>query len=238
MIMFDRRTGDVFMFTNTSKRLGCLVIASLAPVAIGLGPVQAATVNVDLSGASTGTFINGVGANFAQVFLGQTAAGIGITGSPSNPLTLDGSSGLIDVAFWNPGVAPASNSLLSQPDNAAPLSALLSSKANSLAFTSGSADGGTTFKINFYSSSGSLVDTHTLVTTAGYANYSLSGLATFAGFTIFDNTDSAGLRFQNFSYNSVSGGAPEPASWALMLSGFGLIGGTLRSRRKVALTFG
>jgi hypothetical protein len=31
--------------------------------------------------------------------------------------------------------------------------------------------------------------------------------------------------------------APEPASWALMLGGFGAIGGALRSRRKAQVTF-
>ena len=33
-------------------------------------------------------------------------------------------------------------------------------------------------------------------------------------------------------------GVPEPASWALMLIGFGAIGGTLRSSRKAAVSFG
>jgi hypothetical protein len=32
--------------------------------------------------------------------------------------------------------------------------------------------------------------------------------------------------------------APEPASWALMLGGFGAIGGAMRSRRKAAVSFG
>jgi len=32
--------------------------------------------------------------------------------------------------------------------------------------------------------------------------------------------------------------APEPASWALMLAGFGAIGGALRTRRKAAVSFG
>jgi hypothetical protein len=32
--------------------------------------------------------------------------------------------------------------------------------------------------------------------------------------------------------------APEPASWAMMLSGFGLIGGAMRSRRRSAVSFG
>lgn len=31
---------------------------------------------------------------------------------------------------------------------------------------------------------------------------------------------------------------PEPASWALMLGGFGMMGGVLRSRRKTAVSFG
>jgi hypothetical protein len=37
----------------------------------------------------------------------------------------------------------------------------------------------------------------------------------------------------NFNVRSV----PEPASWALMLGGFGLVGGALRSRRKAAVRF-
>lgn len=36
----------------------------------------------------------------------------------------------------------------------------------------------------------------------------------------------------------VTGAVPEPASWAMMLAGFGMIGGALRSRRKTSLQFG
>jgi len=37
----------------------------------------------------------------------------------------------------------------------------------------------------------------------------------------------------------VSGTAvPEPASWALMLGGFGLVGGAMRSRKRAAVSFG
>lgn len=35
-----------------------------------------------------------------------------------------------------------------------------------------------------------------------------------------------------------SGAVPEPASWAMMLGGFGLVGGAMRSRRKALVTFG
>jgi hypothetical protein len=40
-----------------------------------------------------------------------------------------------------------------------------------------------------------------------------------------------------FSSLPVLSSVPEPASWAMMLGGFGLIGGALR-RRKVAVSFG
>jgi len=33
------------------------------------------------------------------------------------------------------------------------------------------------------------------------------------------------------------GGVPEPAAWAMMLAGFGLVGGVMRRRQKVAVTF-
>ena len=35
-----------------------------------------------------------------------------------------------------------------------------------------------------------------------------------------------------------TGSVPEPASWAMMLGGFGMIGGALRSRRNTAVSFG
>lgn len=38
-------------------------------------------------------------------------------------------------------------------------------------------------------------------------------------------------------YSNANGAVPEPASWALMLGGFGLVGGAMRSRRKAAVTF-
>ena len=37
---------------------------------------------------------------------------------------------------------------------------------------------------------------------------------------------------------TVSGGVPEPTSWAMMVGGFGLAGAAMRRRRKVALRFG
>jgi hypothetical protein len=186
------------------------LILSLAALAACL-PVTAATVNVNLSGATAGTTIIAPGASFAQTFAGQTVSGTGITGSPSSPLAL-APAGTVDVAFWNPGVSPASNSLLSQPNNQGPLSILLDSDADSITFTSGSAVGGDPLSLSFFDANGTLVDSLTPILTAGYNVYSFSSLPAFRGLTIFDDNDDSGLRFQNISYNAVAGAAtPEPA---------------------------
>jgi hypothetical protein len=54
----------------------------------------------------------------------------------------------------------------------------------------------------------------------------------------FSRTDSSvpGASVQT-TYDYVSR-VPEPASWALMLGGFGMVGGAMRSRRKAAVSFG
>jgi len=49
--------------------------------------------------------------------------------------------------------------------------------------------------------------------------------------------DNAGSDNVNYAFR-LQGSVPEPASWALMLGGFGAIGGAMRSRRKAAVSFG
>jgi len=48
--------------------------------------------------------------------------------------------------------------------------------------------------------------------------------------------DAPGYAF-NTRFDVSAAPAPEPASWAMMLGGFGLIGGAMRSRRKAAVSF-
>ncbi len=48
---------------------------------------------------------------------------------------------------------------------------------------------------------------------------------------------STGNAFEFDNVNVTTAAVPEPASWALMLGGFGAIGGALRSRRKSAVSF-
>ena len=91
-------------------------------------------------------------------------------------------------------------------------------------------------------------DTNTVGAITGV---SINGATNMSGFDMsrisFD-ADHIFVNWQGLALNqgtvvsldiSSSGGAvPEPASWALMLGGFGAIGGAMRSRRKAAVSFG
>jgi hypothetical protein len=88
----------------------------------------------------------------------------------------------------------------------------------------------------------------TLGTTSRSYSFSLSGVApgTYSGtaylesFVSFPNNYinlSGGLTTDptfNFNLNvaSIAGAAPEPATWAMMIGGFGMVGGTMRSARR------
>jgi len=76
---------------------------------------------------------------------------------------------------------------------------------------------------------------------SGYQNYNdgfethSNADLTFAGgmgnYGLFDDTLADRVWSGAVNYN-LSGAVPEPASWAMMLGGFGLVGGAMRSRRR------
>ncbi len=185
-----------------------LIVAMLAMCAL---PAQAMMVDVDLSGAVSGTYIDGGGASFAQTFSGQTVSGISIVGAPTDPLTLV-PSGTLEVAFWD-----GSNSILPQPGNTGPLSILLDIEADFIRWRMGSASGGSVH-IDFFDYQGNVVHSVNQALLDAYNYYEYSGFGLFRGLTISENTDPAGLRYQNFSYNAV------PLPGALWLLGTGLVG--------------
>lgn len=192
-------------------------------------PAHAATVNIDISGATAGTIVSGIGGDFAQSFAGQNVVGAALTGAPTGPLTLQ-AVGTITTGVFNPGVSPFGNSLLSQPGNAAPLVVLLDMLADSFTWTMGSAVAGSTLLASFYAMDGSLVGSQQIVMSSGYAVYSVSGLGNFHGISFSDNNDPSGVRFMNMSYNSVQQ-VPEPAALALVALSLLTAGANLRRKQ-------
>jgi hypothetical protein len=96
-------------------------------------------------------------------------------------------------------------------------------------------------------------DANSTITIMGYINGVLSGTATlnskYDGWfvpidtrltTAFDKvvidleTDSSSVAIDNIVLTAVPAAVPEPASWALMVGGFGLVGGALRRRRRAS----
>ena len=68
--------------------------------------------------------------------------------------------------------------------------------------------------------------------------FTLSGLG-FVGdtFTLTANRNNSWVFLSEVTFDGGAAPAPEPASWAMMLSGFGAIGGAMRARRKAAVSF-
>ena len=76
-------------------------------------------------------------------------------------------------------------------------------------------------------------------TSRGLAQSYLDGLAGWAnptgyGYRMMTAVNPSNNQRQVFL---LAGGVPEPSAWALMIAGFGMIGGAMRSRRKTKLSF-
>jgi hypothetical protein len=65
----------------------------------------------------------------------------------------------------------------------------------------------------------------------------LIDLGAFSNITrieIVNITDAAGLGFDDFTFTVGAGAIPEPATWAMMIGGFALVGASMRRRRTAA----
>jgi hypothetical protein len=103
-------------------------------------------------------------------------------------------------------------------------------------YTLGGSFGG--FNIGGFTTSG-ITSFTSIADSAPFSTYSLSFNALTAGslraIVGTSSTDNQGPVLDNFRL-SIAGGVPEPMTWALMILGFGVIGGAMRRRAAPAMT--
>lgn len=82
---------------------------------------------------------------------------------------------------------------------------------------------------------------YTIAGNEGFGNYSLFFTAGSAGTLQFyvgtNSADNIGPLADSVKLTIDAAAVPEPAAWAMMLAGFGLVGAAMRRREKVAVTF-
>lgn len=90
---------------------------------------------------------------------------------------------------------------------------------------------------------GSIVDSSQLFYSTGgdgaFHNYRFFGVTNPGGISSFSiANDSGGIEVDHLQYGLAGPGVPEPASWAILLVGFGVVGGAFRLRRRPAMLIG
>jgi hypothetical protein len=181
------------------------------------------------------------GVAFGEHFDGQNVTALGnfdqIGGSPTGPLTLlPGDPGHNLDVFQSPaGPVLAGLGTLGFPFNdgigEGAVSLLFATDQSEFGFRLAGGNGGNAY-ISFFRDDGSLIESFTLNNLpliAGFGFTRDGGLHDIRGVSIW-NDDITGFGVTNIRYDVSS--VPEPATWAMMLLGFGAIGVTMRRRRR------
>ena len=195
-------------------------------------------------GPGSGTNYNGVtvidGVAFGERFSGQTVTPLGdfdqLGGTPVGGLDLlSGASGRNFAVFQSPagkvlsGIGPGG-----YPNNSA-----IGEGAVSLLFSTGQSEfgfrltggHGANAYVNFFGGDGGLIQAFTLANLPLISTYGFSragGLKDIRGISIW-NDDPTGIGLTGFR-RDVASMVPEPATWAMLIAGFGIVGATLRRR--------
>jgi hypothetical protein len=211
------------------------------------------TQNVNFSGVTGGTApgtnYNGIlvvdGVHFGERFKGQTVTANAqydqISGLPDgNLVLLPGDPGQNLDVFTSPagpvlsGIGP-----LGYPENdgigEGAVSILFGADQSQFGFQYAGGNGGDAY-VSFFRVDGSLIGTFTLSNLALISSFGFvrdGGIADIRGVNIW-NADVTGIGLRSFRFD-VAAPVPEPATWAMMLLGFGLIGFAVRRQRRTPM---
>jgi hypothetical protein len=225
-------------------------------------PSAAATVNFDDLPGGFANNGNGIsydspfidnGVQFGKMFVGQTLSSNGnfdvIGGTPTGPLTLTDVAAGHNINLFTDTIgnvlAPDGHLGFPNPDaiGEGGFSLLFSTDESEFSFEILGGNGGTA-TVDFYKNDGTLLQAITLTNLfQSLYTFETDGLVKdIRGITI-TNDDQFGVVFDDLQFDTPSsigaappvgtnGGVPEPATWALMLLGFGGLGAALRSARR------
>jgi hypothetical protein len=233
------------LFTATALQ------AQVAQVAYGsLTGTQSASFGGVAGGPGAGTNYDGIlgvnGIAFGERFAGQTVSALGnfdqLGGTPTDELTLLAGDPAHNLTVFQSPAGPvlSGNGTQGYPVFDAigegAVSILFSTDQSQFGFQLAGGNGGNAY-ISFFRNDGSLIDSFTLASLPVFGSFGFArdgGVHDIRGVSIW-NDDLTGYGFRSFLYD-VPSAVPEPASWALMLLGFGSIGLALRRRRRPTLT--
>jgi hypothetical protein len=180
--------------------------------------------------------VNGVA--FGERFNGQTITPLGnfdqLGGTPSAGLTLlAGDPGHNLTVFQSPaGAVLSGNGTLGYPEFDAigegAVSILFSTDQSEFGFRLAGGNGGNAY-VSFFRNDGSLIQSTILNNLPVVASYGFSrdgGIHDIRGVSIW-NDDVTGFGFGAFRFD-VASAVPEPATWTMMILGFGLVGAFAR----------
>jgi hypothetical protein len=188
---------------------------------------------------------------FGGFFLGQSlsatpgsdcpgaAASACVVGNPTGPLSLDALAPATLIA--NDGANPTSPVLSGSPTFNGPISVLFSVDQLAVGFDGGFFNAIGSTGITAFDRAGNILGT--IANTANGIEFlgiaTTDGIARIAGVSLdLVGAEPAGFAIDNLRFGTPGQvtlpGVPEPATWAMMIGGIGMVGGAMRRRRSVS----
>jgi PEP-CTERM motif len=166
-----------------------------------------------------------------------------LVGTPTGPLTLDPNA--VKTFITTDGAFPTSPTLTGGPRFNGPIAILFNIDVSGVGFDGGFFDAIGSTGIRAFDRAGNTLGTFSNVKTGidflGLVTDDDSELIAGVELTL-TGAEPAGFNIDNLRFGRagqiIAPQVPEPATWAMMLAGFGIVGGAMRRRQRTSVSFG